>query len=45
MSEIGRPSTAQIEHAVAALSHRWLSKEASEGMSAFFAKKSPPWVR
>ena len=44
MSELGRPSDAQIEHAIAALAHRWLGKEANQGIAAFFDKKPPPWV-
>lgn len=28
---------------IAALSSRWQSREAREGIAAFFAKEAPPW--
>lgn len=40
----GRVSDAQIDATVAALTERWESDEASEGIAAFFEKRKPAWV-
>lgn len=37
--------TAAIEHSIAALVTRWESEEADEGISAFFAREKPRWIR
>lgn len=40
-----RLDTEVIEHTIAALVARWESPEAAEGISAFFEKRKPGWLR
>jgi methylglutaconyl-CoA hydratase len=39
----GQIDQAQIDHTIAALAARWETKEAAEGISAFFEKRTPEW--
>jgi len=34
-----------VQNSIAALILRWESEEASEGISAFFEKRNPKWVK